>query len=283
MAQENEEVKEFVHKVSVSPSQDEEETEDEVDEEDESETQSLSSDDEKDSEEEETEAEEDEESDEEAKEESDQEVEEPEPKTKAVEGETPRERALRLEVTRVKGLLRKERQDDLFVKAPGTKGKTIEDNEELSEYDPEELERVERMMKLMGYVKKDEIAQENIAKDNTSVFNTFIGAHPEYAPENDPDGVLWEQFKAEFNLYQPPQDPKTLQKVLNKVHSEVAGVQPAKNLKSINASKEKIKVASHRGASANKNARPSALPPKGIRTDGLKGFSQEEIDDLMSD
>jgi len=204
------------------------------------------------------------------------EVKEPKP----VEGETPREKALRLETSRLKGLLRKERQDELFIKQPVSSKKPEED---LSEYDPDELKRFEKLAKSLGFAKKDEIVRDSVQDKNNNEFETFIEAHPEYSAENDKDGVLWNQFKTEFALYNPPQDPKTLRKVLNKVHNEIYGVKPAVNLNKINAQQQKLKVASHAGTMGSKASVSSPKAPNSnIRLDMLKGFSEEDLKELQS-
>lgn len=269
----NEEVKEFTQTVQVTPTKDDELVE--VDEE--IETPPSSSDGEK---EPEVEEEESEEETPEEEEESTPVAEEPEIKSepKPVEGETPREKALRLEATRLKGLLREQRKDELFVKQP-VDSKTQE--EELAGYDPEEVKRFETLVSKLGYAKKDDIISQTSSERLNDTFNEFMESHPEYAPENDKDGLLWNQYKSEFALYNPTKDPKILRKLLNKVHNEIYGVQPAKNLTKINASQEKIKVASHKGASAGKETRANTQSPSGLRTDGLKGFSDEEIKELL--
>lgn len=268
----NEEVKEFTQTVQVTPSK---EDDDDFVEEEENETPSSSSDEEKESEDEE-------ESDTEEVEETNepQEAEIPKTEPKPVEGETPRERALRLEATRLKGLLREQRKEELFVHNPNLNKQNID--EDLAEYDPEELKRFETLATKMGFAKKSEIQNQTIQDRNNNEFETFMEAHPEYAPENDTDGLLWNQFKTEFALYNPPTDPKTLKKVLNKVHNEIYGVQPAKNLNKINASQEKIKVASHTGSSAGKETKSKPQSPSGLRLDAMKGFSEEEIAELTS-
>lgn len=265
------EVKEFVEKVSVVPTKDEEliENEEEI------ETPSSSSDEEK-----EPEQEIEEESTEENSEpEPEQEAETPEikPEPKPVEGETPREKALRLEATRLKALLREQRREELFVKQPTE----ISKDEDLAGYDQEELKRFEMVATKLGFARKDEIVYQTTQDKLNTEFESFIEAHPEYSSENDKDGILWNQFKAEFSLYNPPKDSKTLRKVLNKVHNEIYGVQPAKNLSKINASQEKIKVASHTGASAGKTQRSQTQPPSGLRTDAMKGFSETELKELF--
>lgn len=258
----NEEVKEFVEEVPVVPTKDEELIENE----EENETPDPSSEENKDPEQEE-------------EIDPEQEAETPivKPEPKPVEGETPREKALRLEASRLKGLLREQRRDELFVKQP-----TLNPiDEELKNYDPEELKRFETVATKLGFARKDEIIYQTTQDRLNTEFESFIEAHPEYAPENDKDGLLWNQFRAEFALYNPPKEVKTLKKVLNKVHNEIYGVQPAKNLNKINASQEKIKVASHTGASAGKST-PTRQPQLGsLRTDALKGFSEEEKKEIF--
>ena len=255
----NEEVKEFTEQVEIDSTEDEEL----IDSEEEEESPDSSSEENK-----ELEPEEEEIPEEEPEVDETPAIIEPKP----VEGESPRERALRLEATRLKGLLRQQRTEELFVK------KAVSPEEDLSEYDPEELKRFEVLATKMGFAKKNEIVQEK----NNSEFETFIDAHPEYSPENDRDGTLWNRFKSEFNLYIPPKDPKTLKMLLNRVHNEIYGVQPAKNLNKIIASQEKIKVASHTGASAGKETRPRTQEYSGLRTDALKGFSEEEKREYFS-
>jgi hypothetical protein len=268
----NEEVKEFTQTVHVEPTKDTENVEDE-----EKETPPESSEEEK------PEA-----SPEEPETPEESEVEEPEeepaetpeiiPEPKPVEGETPRERALRLELTRVKGIVRDQKRDELFVKKSAD---SKPENEELAKYDPEQVKNFEKIAKTLGFAKRDEILSQTSQERLDDTFNEFMESHTEYAPENDKDGILWNQFRSEFQLYNPSKDPKTLKKILNKVHNDVYGVQPAKNLNKINASKEKIKVASHTGASAGKETRARTQAPSGLRVEGMKGFSEAEIKELL--
>ncbi len=269
----NEEVKEFIQKVPVTPSKDDEET---VDEE---ETETPDSSSEEEIKEPETEVETEDSSDDEPAEDTEAPVAEaPKSEPKPVEGETPREKALRMEATRLKGLLREQRKEELFVKKPADISKK---DEELAEYDPEQVKNFEKIAKSLGFAKKEEILSENSQERLNDTFNEFMEAHPEYAPENDKDGVLWNQYKTEFALYNPSKDPKTLKKILNKVHNEIYGVQPAKNLTKINASQEKIKVASRSGSSTGKEPRRTSQAPSGLRTDMMKGFDDKEIAELL--
>lgn len=270
MSQSNDEVKEFVQQIKPDLSSDNDEVEgDEPVDEVENETPDPSSD---------------QETEQATTDETEEPVETVEeiPKTepKPVEGETPREKALRQEASRLKGLLRTQRQEDLLAKPAVAQ---VQVDEDLAGYDPEELKRFEMLAKKMGFAKKDEILYQSALEKNNNEFDIFMEAHPEYAPENDKDGVLWNQFKSEFALYNPPQDPKTLKKVLNKVHSEIYGIQPAANINKINAAREKVKVASHTGASAGRGITKERTVNNnsGLRLDGLKGFTPEELSEYQ--
>ncbi len=274
----NTEVKEFVQKVEVEPTKDTELIDEETETQEESSPQETKPEEEESTEAEPTEKEEEADGGESTTEDVEPAITEPKP----VANETPRERALRMEATRLKGLLRKERSDELLGGLKPADATPVVDDE-LAQYDQEELKRFEKLATKMGFAKKDDINNQNSQEKMNDEFTTFIESHPEYSPENDKDGVLWNQLKSEFGLYQPPKDPKTLRKILAKVHNEISGIQPAANLTKINASREKIKVASHTGASTDKVTRQTPRQnTTGLRTDMLKGFGDDEIKELVS-
>jgi hypothetical protein len=69
---------------------------------------------------------------------------------------------------------------------------------------------------------------------------------------------------------------------LNKVHNEIYGVKPAANLNKINAQQQKLKVASHTGTQGSKASISSPKAPNyNIRRDMMKGFSEEDLKELM--
>lgn len=204
------------------------------------------------------------------------------PEPKPVPGESPRELALRKEVERLKGLRRKEQGDELFQKKPviDTPKKAI-----LEKYAPEEIDQFREVFDAladeMGFARKSELQSQTFAEKADDQLQSFLDVHKEYLPENDKDGLLWNQFRDEFALYKEPANPKDLQKLLNKIHGDIFGSQV--DIKKINAQKEKIKVASHSGATMGGKAPVRrAQAPSGLRLDGLKGFSEEELADLAS-
>lgn len=207
-----------------------------------------------------------------------------------IPGETPRERALRLEVTRLRSAGRHDRIREVLPQ----NGPQNADPQELSEddkkvigkYKPEDLAALKDVLPVlarqMGFVRKDELAGTTYADKAQTSLDGFLEKHPEYLPENDKDGTLWGAFKSEYGLYKQPSDPKDFQKIFERVHRDVFGIKPANGLTKINAAREKASVASHAGASSTAKPAPTrqAKAPQGLRLDMLKGFSEEELADF---
>lgn len=214
---------------------------------------------------------------------------EPEDEGGEVEGETPRERALRLQVTLLRKKVRAERVGDLNVKQNATQGTakpemSPEKKKVLERYKPEEIQSLKEVFDVMaddmGFVRKDQLGATTYTEKAGEELDKFIEAHPEYLPENDTDNVLWDAFKAEYALYKQPENPKDFKKIFEKVHRDVFGIKPAGENKTINAAKEKIKVASHSGSSKPATPTTRAKAPSGLRLDMLKGFTDEERAEL---
>lgn len=208
-----------------------------------------------------------------------------------VEGETPRERALRHEVERLRGENRKVRSEELLGTPPATQAKlkelTPEKASVLAKYKPEEISSLREVLPVlaeeMGYVRQDQLGAQTYQTTANEALNDFLTGHPEYLPENDKDNVLWTRFSEEYKNFKQPENPKMFSKIFERVHREVMGIQPAANLAPIKAAQEKVKVASHAGAPSSTGInRPGNRPASktGLRTDMLKGFSDKEIAEL---
>lgn len=205
-----------------------------------------------------------------------------------VENETPRERALRLEVTNLKRAARKERTDEILGGniAPAAERKELppEKKSVLDKYKPEEVASLREVLPVlaeeMGYVRKDELDGSSYAEKSQEILDGFLDKHPEYLPENDKDGTLWGAFKTEFGIYKQPTNPKDFTKIFNRTHEKVFGIKPAGALSKVNAQREKTQVASHAGASSRPSTaaaqRNGAASAQAFRTDMLKGFTDEE-------
>lgn len=197
-----------------------------------------------------------------------------------IEGETPREHALRLEVKRLRDDKTKERTREIF-EPPKSEPVKIE-SEVLKKYKPEEIQSLREVLpelaKELGYVRQDELKASTYEEKAQEQIDSFISAHPEYSPEKDPEGLLWGKLKTEYStIYKPPQNPKDFKKIFERIHKDLFGIQATGPLPKVVAANEKVKVASHSGPSAQNRLNHSPKVSVGLRFDALKGFSDEEI------
>lgn len=208
-----------------------------------------------------------------------------------VDGETPKERALRLEVTKLRGMVRGNQGHEIFGVQPPAQAPKKEIAPEkaaiIGKYKPEEIQSLREVLPIlaeeMGYVSQNELQGQTYAEKAQEALDTFLDAHPEYTVDNDKEGTLWDAFKAEYSLYKQPTNPKDFPKIFNKVHKDVFGIKPAGALKTVTAQQEKTKVASHAGSSpAPTSPARSQKTAKntGYRLDMLKGFSEEDLKEL---
>lgn len=267
------EVKEFVDTVEVEPTTDDEL----VETQDENETQPETSAGE--NEEEEVQEEEEVEEEKQPTDEEEQPPIEEEEIIKDVPGETPKERALRAELTKLRKDIRIQQQqellkkDNLFVK---------KEEDILSEYDPEEIAKLDKILASKGYVKKGELEAQSFEQSANEQLKSFLDSHPEYKPENDKDGLLWNQFRERYQILNVnPKDPKVLKDVFNMVHNSLHGSSSI-DIKKIKASQAKINVASHSGGANTSGTKITKKEsPTGLRIDMLKGFEEEDLKDLI--
>lgn len=222
---------------------------------------------------------------------------EPEKKTepKPVEGESPRERALRLEVERVKRANRALKSNKLLgdVK-PVTPTTTLatEDEEILKAYDPEQLANLDKVFDVLakkkGLVKQDEFTQQQTKKELQNSFEDWMDSNPEFSEDKDPDGVMWKALESNYKelltFRPPPRNSKELTKILNGIKKELFGVTTdTTDLKKVEAQKEKIKVSSHSSGSATSPKKSKAVDPEIdslVKSGALKGFSDEDLKEM---
>jgi hypothetical protein len=201
-------------------------------------------------------------------------------------GETPKEWALRKEIETLRQKIRKDKTDELFVpsEVPKAFNEVSDRNKKLLEkYDEEQLnelgEIIQAKAEEMGFVKKDELRAETYKETADSLLNNFLENHKEYLPENDKDNTLWNRFREEFQMYKQPHNPKDFKKIYERVHSSIFNINSG-NLNKINAQKEKLNVVSHTSKTGNRV--PNNSNRNNVDLSGLKGFSQEELDELVS-
>lgn len=191
---------------------------------------------------------------------------------KEVEGETPRERALRKELERVRKITRDKRKDELLPKE-----EVVESDELLKQYNPDEVANFKKLAKAIGLVEKTDIHTSQMS----DIFDGFISQHPEYLPENDKDDVLWKSLSEEFNTYRKPTSSKELKNFLEKAHKQVIGLSGGKplNKQEIEAKQSKIKSAAHGGITISSGAKDESKLDPGMRKH-LKGFSDDDLKEL---
>ena len=227
---------------------------------------------------------------EEESEEPEEEEKEPEKPAVLADGtvETPRERGLRLALEETRRELSGKRTKEFLSGEKKVEPvKPTDKPSALSKYKKEDIDTLKEVLPIiadeMGYARKADIQQTDYDKQASLQVDAFFEKHPEYKPENDKDGVLWTRLVNEFNgTYQKPKNPVNYGKLLERVHSDLFGATVSNpNLKE-NAAREKIKVASHSGASTSSARKEGMLrnSNSGMRFDALKGFSDEEIERL---
>ena len=217
----------------------------------------------------------------------------PSQKTPApVVGETDREKALRLELTRVKGKLREKNVSDLVDDTSASTGPAADAITKLKEmgYSDEEIKNMDTAIDLIasskGYVKQGQNYQQAVNEE----VNGFIKANPEYKPENDPEDVRWEAFqrilKSDYNINGKTREQLSVifRKVKKDVDEELGA--PAAQAKAETdatearktaAQKQKIKSVSHSGGTKSPDSKTkNALAPE-VRSH-FKGFDDEDLE-----
>ena len=206
---------------------------------------------------------------------------------KAVEGETNRERALRLEATRLKRELRAERTRKTFEGyTPEMKSELSSDEQAvLGQYDQQELTQFERVVdviaKKKGWVNKVDFQTQTYQQQAADTLDNWLENHKEYLPENDKDNILWGNFQRELSIYKKPENPRDLKRIFDKVHREVFGISEGVNDSKINAQREKVKIASHSGANQKSQIRPQQSYIDSSLKEHLKGFTEEEKNEIL--
>jgi len=196
-----------------------------------------------------------------------------------VEGETSRERALRIKINELREDARK--KDELIkITPPPMDNKEYDALKEI--YSDEELQKVEKLFdvigKKKGYVKADEM----YAQSGNEVLEQFIEKHQEYKPENDPEDVRWNSFRnilvKDYN--REGKNPKELVRIFDKVHADVQEMfGEAKNTiaPKRNAEVQKVRSVSHTGGTKTEVVKKSNAPTDPKVRAMFKDFDDEDF------
>lgn len=211
-----------------------------------------------------------------------------------VPGETPKEKALRLEVQRLRGLNRKKSVTDMVdsTQAPA-EGLGTDAKSKLKElgYSEDEIEKADKLVDILvsskGYVKQSQNYQ-GIVNDQVEA---FISANPEFKPENDPEDVRWTAFQRHLSSGLYNINGKTreqLQTLFKKVKADVdaelgeptettkAKADEAEERKKA-AEKQKIKSVSHSGGTKPAQSKTKTPIDPEVRKI-FKGFDDADLE-----
>ncbi|MFA7662761.1 MAG: hypothetical protein WCX88_02485 [Patescibacteria group bacterium] len=216
---------------------------------------------------------------------------------KEVDGETPREKALRLEVTRLKRERREKESENLF-KGDKTKLDERDYDAELKElgYEEDSINTLDKAFDIIGakkgFIKKGDTYKE-MANNTLSV---FIEEHPEYSPEKDKGDLYWGKFnsilKSDYIL--AGKNSKQLKSIFEKVDRDVKEeLGEVSDKGKIEAQRQKVKSVSagtsgsSKEASSGKSNKPVAVgrSQKFVSSNhpGLvfEGFDEDEVNDFI--
>jgi len=217
-----------------------------------------------------------------------------------VANETPRERALRKELERVREEKRALQSASLLAKdvsnKTGSEARQPSDRvKELREkYDETQISELREILEVVGeeigFVRAEEIERTTYQQRSTEVLDSFLKEHPEYLPENDSGDVLWNQFQQEIKGFTQPQNPQDWKTTLEKAHLLVSGQKRISissnpdNLNKALSKQSKIRAASHSTGSPSESQQKAPSPAssgKGAEVRPyLHGFSDEDLKEM---
>ena len=198
-----------------------------------------------------------------------EEVKDEEPDTstgiKDVVGETPREKALRFEVTRIKREKRELMQQNVLLSQPKKANESWKDNLRNRGYTDEQIEEQEKLQDDMalakGYVSKADLEKDNL----NNVFEDFLEEHKEYSPEYDKEDIRYNRFcqilKSDYNF--EGASKTRIKSIFNKVHRDI-NEELGEVKDTIKSDKNKI------------NAQKAKIESVSVSTSGGKGVSKTE-------
>lgn len=214
-----------------------------------------------------------------------------------VEGETIKERALRLELTKVKKRLREKEIRQMVGDAPNDAAPKSEVSDRLNKlrehYSEEEIalsgELIDVLAEQRGYVKAEQANQSTV----NAITDAFLDQHPEYKPEHDKDDERWGKFKEilDYKIKYPDEygnvltlsgkTPKQLSAIFSKIHEEVREELGEAEIESkprqLAAQQQKVKSISHTGATKSAPQKKQIDLTRPIGGVQFKGFDEEDF------
>jgi hypothetical protein len=158
---------------------------------------------------------------------------------------------------------------------------------DLSEFDQDEIQRMEKIMRAKGYVPKHEIEEAMVKTSLKEAQEEWINEHAEYLPDNDPDDILYEALRQEIALYAQPKSVRQVKSLLDRANREVKRQFSGKSSGQDNSStarQARKQIASagsviSKPSSSDKTSKSTLTPAQ--REELLRGgFTKEEVDEM---
>ncbi|MDD5540048.1 MAG: hypothetical protein PHG61_05080 [Candidatus Marinimicrobia bacterium] len=171
------------------------------------------------------------------------------------------------------------KSDDLFVK---------KEEVNLDDIDKDDIEKIEKVLRAKGYVKKDEVTGLTLQKEIDSASKAWVNENEEFKPANDPNDEKWNSvvsyIKENFAV---PRSAEKAREYLDIARERLFGkkepVLPKKSLNSVAAKKEKLSVSAVKtsggGASASSTGK-TPVDPK--LAQHFSGFSEDELKEILA-
>lgn len=215
-------------------------------------------------------------------------VEEPR-QPKPVEGETPRERAYRKEIERLRGEKRKAAHFPVEQQAKASAEVDAEYEKLKESYSADELAQMEKAIDVLaqkkGYVKREHSYREMV----NSVTDDFVADHDEYSLAKDTDDLRWNTFQrilgSDYNIQ--GKSARQLKTIFEKVHRDVQvelgettpSAPKAPDPKKLEAARQKVASASHAGGTKSATIEPKKKVDTSKHIGGVmfKGFEDDDF------
>jgi len=157
--------------------------------------------------------------------------------------------------------------------------KAVESVDELKDLYPEDVERIDRIVKHRGYMTKEEANKMFYEQVKNEQLNQFLEKYPQYKKENDIHDLNWNALTREMRWFRMPEDPHETMSVLLKAHNEA---QKAFGDRNIPAKQHQIKTAGVGAGGIQRSSSNKSLAADKVEILRRGGWSEEEIQKIAN-
>ena len=172
------------------------------------------------------------------------------------------------EIVELRGTKREIKQQELQVVE-----KQLDD---LKDLHPEDVTLIDRVLRVKGFVTKDEANKMFYKSVQDEELNKFLEKYPEYRPENDPSDQNWLSLQKELAWYKMPENPHLIVNILERAHRAIATIKISGD-RSVSVKKKQIQTASVGGGGTQRSSSVKSLDPHKRSLLEQGGWSEEEI------